>query len=61
MDVAPEKRERFASPDEESELLRPKYWSEEIDLAPPNLCWAASEELREREREREREIHTSYH
>ena len=46
MDEAPENRERLASPDEnESELLRPKYWSEEMDLAPPNLCCAASEEL----------------
>lgn len=45
MEVAPENLERLASPEEASELFRPKYWSEEIDFAEPNLCWAASEEL----------------
>ena len=43
--MAPENLDRLASPEEESELFRPKYWSEEIDFADPNLCCAASEEL----------------
>ena len=42
--MAPENLDRLASPEEPLELFRPKYWSEEIDLAVPNL-WDASAEL----------------
>jgi len=45
-------REQLTNESESPEDL-PKNWSEEMDLAPENLCWATSDEPTVRLREKE--------